>query len=91
MCREQRLTGILVFVLTGLSIFLAPVLQVSWQMRHMHERGIFYVTLLVQLHQLVSFYTIHFILLCPFCCSVYFSTSPCQSCMVCSSTWEWPH
>lgn len=27
--REQRLTGILVFVLTGLSVFLAPVLQVS--------------------------------------------------------------
>ncbi|KAF3848540.1 hypothetical protein F7725_015037 [Dissostichus mawsoni] len=26
-CREQRLTGILVFVLTGVSIFLAPVLQ----------------------------------------------------------------
>ncbi|MEQ2266044.1 Electrogenic sodium bicarbonate cotransporter 4, partial [Xenotaenia resolanae] len=25
--REQRLTGILVFVLTGLSVFLAPVLQ----------------------------------------------------------------
>jgi len=32
--REQRLTGILVFVLTGVSIFLAPILQVSllkWQ------------------------------------------------------------
>lgn len=28
-CREQRLTGILVFVLTGLSVFLAPVLQVN--------------------------------------------------------------
>lgn len=27
--REQRLTGILVFVLTGVSIFLAPILQVS--------------------------------------------------------------
>ena len=26
--REQRLTGILVFVLTGLSVFLAPILQV---------------------------------------------------------------
>lgn len=27
-CREQRLTGILVFVLTGVSVFLAPILQV---------------------------------------------------------------
>ncbi|XP_026076169.1 electrogenic sodium bicarbonate cotransporter 4-like [Carassius auratus] len=25
--REQRLTGILVFVLTGVSVFLAPILQ----------------------------------------------------------------
>lgn len=27
-CREQRITGILVFALTGVSIFLAPILKV---------------------------------------------------------------
>lgn len=28
-CREQRITGVLVFALTGVSIFLAPVLKVG--------------------------------------------------------------
>lgn len=27
-CREQRVTGIFVFILTGLSVFMAPVLKV---------------------------------------------------------------
>lgn len=28
-CREQRVTGIIVFVLTGISVFLAPILKVK--------------------------------------------------------------
>lgn len=27
-CREQRLTGLVVFILTGVSVFLAPILKV---------------------------------------------------------------
>ncbi|CAB1332533.1 unnamed protein product, partial [Coregonus sp. 'balchen'] len=44
--REQRLTGILVFVLTGVSIFLAPVLQPDFSfLRHVPLRRVHLFTL----------------------------------------------
>lgn len=74
-CREQRITGILVFALTGVSIFLAPVLKVRSALGES-----------MCLCPEPPFVVLMVCAIGCFPCSL----SRCPCCTASSSTWAWP-